>query len=173
MNNRLIISNLLRFLLFMLMQVLVLNYINLFGYINPYFFIFFILLLPFETPAYLVLLIGFSSGLVMDGFSDSGGIHAAAGSLISFIRPSILKTISARREYEPGVQARASDLGWPWFLKYTLIMVSIYEFVIICLELFRLSLIPAALLRFGLSVLLTMTLIVIYEFLFRTTRKKM
>lgn len=173
MNNRLIINNLLRFLLFMLMQVLVFNYINLFGFINPSFYILFILLLPFETPTYLVLMIGFFSGLIMDGFSDSGGIHAAAASFVSFLRSYILKTISARREYEPGIQPRAADLGWPWFLKYTLIMVSIYEFISIGLELFRLSMVPEAFLRIGLTVALTMTLIVFYEFLFRTPRKKL
>lgn len=155
----------------MFLQVMVFNYINLFGYINPSFYIFFILLLPFETPAYLMLIIAFSSGLIMDGFTDSGGIHAAASTLVAFLRPQILKTISSKREYEPGVQVRASDLGWPWFLKYCLSMVAIYQIMTIGLEVFRWSMIPSSLLRLGISTALTLILIIIYEYLLRTPRK--
>ena len=47
------------FLVAVLVQVLFLNQVQFSGYINPYFYIVFVLLLPLSTPRYLLLLLGF------------------------------------------------------------------------------------------------------------------
>ena len=44
------VRNIIRFVFLVLLQVLILNNIQFSGYINPYFYIYFILLLPFDTP---------------------------------------------------------------------------------------------------------------------------
>ncbi|MCJ7757879.1 MAG: rod shape-determining protein MreD, partial [Gillisia sp.] len=45
-----ILSNSIRFILLILFQVLLLNNINFLGYINPYLYVLFLILYPFNTP---------------------------------------------------------------------------------------------------------------------------
>lgn len=70
-----------------LLQVLLLNNIQFSGYINPYMYVLFILLLPFETPRYLLLLLGFFLGLLVDIFSNTPGFHASATTFLAFCAP--------------------------------------------------------------------------------------
>ena len=64
--SRVILFNVLRFFLLILLQVLILNNIYLGGLINPYFYIYFILLLPYDVPGGLLLLFGFLLGAGVD-----------------------------------------------------------------------------------------------------------
>ena len=59
-------KNLIRFVVLVLIQVMILNNIQVSGFINPYMYVLFILLLPFETPNWLLLLLSFFLGLSVD-----------------------------------------------------------------------------------------------------------
>lgn len=80
-----------RFVFLVLLQVVLLNHINFLGYINPYFYIMFILILPVSLPNWQVILLGFLLGLSIDLFGDSGGMHAAASLVIAYLRPKLLR----------------------------------------------------------------------------------
>ena len=81
------------FILLLLIQLLVLNNINLGGYINPYVYLLFILLLPYGTPRWVLLLVGFFTGLVVDYFSNTLGLHASATLILAFFGPSLTAPI--------------------------------------------------------------------------------
>ncbi|HPS84961.1 MAG TPA: rod shape-determining protein MreD, partial [Bacteroidales bacterium] len=110
MNNKLILSNIFRFLIVILLQVTIFNYTNLFGYINPFVYLYFVLLIPFETPMWIALLLAFLTGFTQDLFTSTGGLHAAATTAIAYLRPVLLRTIVSKREYESGLQPGVSDL---------------------------------------------------------------
>jgi len=76
---------------FLLLQVLVLNNILLFNHINPYLYIVFIFLFPFQKNRFPILILAFILGLLIDVFSNSGGIHAFATVLIAFLRLTFFK----------------------------------------------------------------------------------
>ena len=78
MLNNLIFVNTVRFLLLVLVQVLLLNQINLFGYVNPYLYLLFIIIYPFTGNKSLLIFLSFLLGLFVDFFSDSGGIQEEA-----------------------------------------------------------------------------------------------
>nr|MBP9638025.1 rod shape-determining protein MreD [Bacteroidaceae bacterium] len=59
-------------------QVLVLNQIHIFGYATPIIYIYVLLKLPPEISRNGLLLWGFSSGLIIDLFSNKPGMHADA-----------------------------------------------------------------------------------------------
>ena len=126
MNNDLL-NNIFRFIFLVALQVLLLDHIQFGGFINPYLYIFFILLLPFETPKAILLLLAFLLGFTIDIFSNTYGLHAAASVFMAFWRPSILKSISARQEYEPGMRPVLSDQGFMWVFFYSLILISIHH----------------------------------------------
>ena len=89
--NKFLVSNIARFVILVLIQVLILNNINFLGFINPYLYVLFILLLPLNLTHYKVIFFSFLMGLTIDLFEDSGGINAAASVLIGFLRPSFLR----------------------------------------------------------------------------------
>lgn len=163
--------NIIRFIFLVLFQVFILNNINLGGYINPYFYVFFILLLPFETPKWLLLMSSFLLGLSVDMFSDTAGLNAAACVFMAFCRPYILGVVSSRQEYEPGIQPIIRDLGFNWFFSYALILVSIHHLLLFYLEVFSFSEFFHTFLRTFLSIAFTMLLLILSQYILYRPKK--
>src|SRR6056297_4336346 len=88
------------FILLLTLQILVLNNIQLSGFINPYLYVLFILILPFETPKWMLLLLAFILGMVVDLFSHTPGMHTSATVFMAFLRPYVLEFFSPRDGYE-------------------------------------------------------------------------
>jgi len=84
MNKPLNMATLFIFLLFL--QVFVLNNILFLDSINPYLYIAFVFLYPLKTNRISFLFYSFLLGLLVDFFSDSGGIHAFSILCIAYIR---------------------------------------------------------------------------------------
>jgi rod shape-determining protein MreD len=84
MNKPLNMVALFIFLLFL--QVFVLNNILFLDSINPYLYIVFVFLYPLKTNRIPFLFYSFLLGLLVDFFSDSGGIHAFSILYIAYIR---------------------------------------------------------------------------------------
>jgi hypothetical protein len=156
--------NIFRFIVLILVQILIFNNIELGGYINPYVYVLFILLLPFETPAWITLSAGFLLGLIIDIFSETLGMHAAATVFISFIRPYTLAYFAPRDGYEPGSYPRVFYYGLPWFIKYAFIMVLAHHLLLFYVEMFKFQDFFATFLRVILSTFFTTTLIVVSQF---------
>ena len=91
--NNLIFKNIIRFIALVVIQIFIFNKIYLSGYINPYVFLMFVILLPFETPWWFLLISSFGIGLSVDLFTGSMGVHAAATTFMAFSRPFIVKTL--------------------------------------------------------------------------------
>ena len=152
------------FILLILLQVLLFNNIQFSGYINPYVYVMIILLLPFDIPGWLLLIVSFLTGLTIDFFSSSPGMHASATLLAGFTRPYVLRLISPRDGYESGSDLSMPAYGFKWFFIYTLIMVLIHHTILFYLEVFRFADFFRTLLRVLLSSLFTIIFILLAEF---------
>lgn len=152
------------FILLMLLQILLFNNIQFSGYINPYVYLMFILLLPFEIPSWLLLSLSFGTGLIMDLFSGTPGMHTAATVLAGFVRPYILRVISPRDGYEPGSGPSMLTYGFRWFFIYTLFIILIHHFVLFYIEVFRFADFFRTLLRVFLSSLFSLAFILLIEY---------
>lgn len=133
------INNIIRFVVLVLLQVLVFDNIEFSGHINPYIYILFIILLPFETPNWLLLVLAFFLGFTVDLFSLTPGMHASATVFAAFLRPFVLKNFSPRDGYEPGTLPTVSYYGLLWFAKYAAILVLAHHFFLFTMEIFRLG----------------------------------
>jgi rod shape-determining protein MreD len=129
----------LQFILFVLIQVLVLNNIQLADTINPYLYILFLLWLPIETNKALVMGIAFVLGLSIDVFTDTMGMHASASVFLAFVRPSVLNLLAPRDGYELNEPPTAGALGWFWFLRYAAICTLLHHIFLFFVEVFRFS----------------------------------
>lgn len=164
MNSSLIRYGLL-FILLMLMQVLLFNNINFSGYVNPFVYVLFILVLPVEIPNWLLLIISFLTGLVIDIFSGTPGMHTSATVLAGFARPYVLMLISPRDGYEPGSDPSLFHYGIRWFVIYISIIVFIHHIALFYLEVFRFTDFFRTLLRVFLSSLFSVTFILLLEYI--------
>jgi hypothetical protein len=163
MSNR-VLLNTVRFFTLIVLQMLVFNHIQFSGYINPYFYVLFILLLPFETPGWLMLILSFLLGLSIDFVSDTHGLHTMATVFMAYIRPFMLRGLAPRDGYEPGTYPRITYYGLGWFAKYAIILIVLHHLVLFYVEIFRLSEFFSTLLRVILSSIFTFIFIVISQY---------
>ena len=157
--------NILRFIILVLFQVLVLNNVQFSGYVNPFMYVLFILLLPFETPRWLLLISGFLLGLSVDIFSNTLGLHASASVFMAFLRPYVLQVISPRDGYESGTFPRVFYYGLTWFLNYAVILVVMHHLFLFYFEVFRFSEFFRTLLRVILSSSFSIVIIVLSQYI--------
>ncbi len=158
------------FLALIIIQILVLNNMQISSYLNPYCYVLLILILPLETPGWLLLSVAFVLGLIIDsfpqGWSGAGaslGFHAFATVLMAFSRPYILKWINPRDEYDAGTKPGAKDLGFGWYIRYSSLMIGIHHLSLFLFESLSFARLPETLLRIALSGMFTLLLIIVWE----------
>ena len=131
-----ILKNSVRFILWLLIQIIILNEIPpLHQFITPYLYFIFILWLPFGTNRLTTTLLGFAIGYSLDMFTNTPGLHAAAATLIGYLRPTILNILLAQEATEeltkePSIGA----MGWGPFVFYIFILTFIHHFYLVLLE---------------------------------------
>ena len=164
-------KNISRFIFLVLFQVLILNHINLGGFVNPYFYIYFILLLPFATPRWLLLISAFLLGFSVDLFTHTLGLNTAASVLTAFARPFVITFISSGTEYETGERPSLKNQDQKWFSYYSIILILIHHFALFYLEIFRFREFFTTFLRVLLSSAFTFLLVMVSEYLFYYRQK--
>lgn len=160
------VKHFLRFVFLVFFQIFILNNIEVSGYINPYFYILFVLLLPVDTDKWLLLISAFMLGLFIDIFSDTAGMHAAATTLAAFTRPGIINMITQKQELDTGTEPSGKEFGLRNFLTYSFLITSIHHISLFYIEVFRFSEFFSTLYRAVLSIIFTMILIIITNYLF-------
>ena len=112
-NNWLIWSGILIFA-----QSLIINKIQVYGFLNPYIYVSVFLIVPTYIGKIPLLLIGALVGGFMDLTLLTGGIHLMASTLTCFFQPKILGYIVPRAD-EENLPFMPSDLGIPKWLIYS------------------------------------------------------
>jgi rod shape-determining protein MreD len=151
------------FILLLAIQVLLLNNIQFSGYVNPYVYILFILLLPIETPSWLLLILAFMTGLTVDLTSGTLGLHTSATVFAGFIRPYVLNVLSPDEGYEPGDMPGIGTFGLRWFITYVLVIVLLHHIFLFYIEVFRFEYFFRTLLRALLSTGFSVLFIIIVQ----------
>lgn len=167
--NNMVSTNIVRFVLLVLAQILVLNHINFLGYINPYVYILFIILFPVKNSRTLFIFLAFLLGLTVDLFSDSGGIHAAACVTIAYIRPVVLKFCFGMIYEHQTIKFSNVEFGSK--LTYIALLTGIHHLVLFSLEVFNFSRIILTLQKTLFSSIFTIILCVIITIIFSRKTK--
>lgn len=137
MQNSDLLVNIGRFSLLIVVQILLFNHINFMGYVNPYPYILFILVFPFTGNKSLLIFLGFMLGLLVDIFSDSGGVHAAACTFLAYARPLLLKfSFGVSYEFNT-IKLSKADFGAR--ITYITLAVLLHHLVLFTLEIFNIS----------------------------------
>lgn len=131
-----IIKHVIRFVLLILLQVWVLDKVSFDGFGIPYAYVMFILLLPFDINKSLMLILAFFTGLVMDIFGNTLGLHTASLVLLAFARPGVLHFYFPRLETQIGEEPGIAKLGLMGFIKYALTLILLFQVALVYLEVF-------------------------------------
>lgn len=161
-----IVKNIIRLLIFVLVQGLIFGQLN-FGYgIHPMIYPLFIILLPFDTRPITLMFLAFLTGIGVDFFMNTFGLHASTAVLIAYIRPSVFKRFSPREDYDVLKEPIASEWGYAWFIKVSGTLVLIHHFWFFLLEYFKWSAWKEILLSTVLSAILTLIIFIVIQILF-------
>ncbi len=167
MGLNIILKNIGLFLLLVFLQVFLLDNIFLTRFdINPNFYILFLLLLPFETPGWLLLVLAFFLGLTVDVFADTAGIGAGSLLFAAFLRPLFLKILQPRDGYAPDTVPSIGQYGIGWFFKYSVILIFVQNLVYQLLIVFSFAGFLVSLYKALLGTFFVLLLVFLSQFLF-------
>lgn len=164
--SRTIIYNLLRFITLVFIQVFLLKNISLYQVVTPYFYILFILLLPFNISNVLLYVLGFVLGITIDAFYDTPGLHAASCVLLAYVRIIFINITVQKEGFDNEPEPTLGLMGFRWFFLYALILTFLHHFFLLNLESFHLSQILFTLTRVIFSTIFTVLLMLISGLMF-------
>lgn len=162
-----LVKNIFRLIVFILVQVYILDKMHLHRFVIPVLYYLFILWLPFSLSRISLLLIGFATGLSLDYFTNTPGLHAAACVLIAYARPFIINLLTpkdtAEFNYrEPSPRA----MGWAPYTVYAFVMTLLHHTYLYLLEWLDLGNPVAFAIKVGATTGISMLLIFTVELLF-------
>jgi rod shape-determining protein MreD len=162
--NRGVLRFILTAVIILLVQVLIMNNIQFSGFINPYIYVMIIMLLPVELAQWIVLLIAFGVGLLMDSSAGTPGMHTSATVLAGFVRPYLLSYISPSDGYQQGEWPSMYIYGVRWFAVYALWMLLIHHTAFFFIEVFKFQDFFRTLVRVVLSTAFSLIFVVVAEY---------
>ena len=167
--NSALLGNIARFILLLTAQIIIFNRIDLFGFINPFPYVLFIILYPVNGNKSGLLAASFLLGLLMDMFWNSGGVHAAACLVLAYYRPAIFKfSFGLSYEYQT---VRLNDVVTPERFSFLLIAIVLHHFVLFVLEVFKVSFLWDILVRTLLSTIFTIITCIIIIYIIKPSKR--
>jgi hypothetical protein len=168
MNSALFV-NIFRFLLLLAVQIIVFNNMNFLGYISPFPYVLFIILYPVNGNKFGLLFASFLLGIIMDMFSNSGGIHTTACLILAYYRPYLFRfSFGLSYEYQT---VKLNDVLTPERFSFILLSVVIHHFVLFILEAFKISFILDILIRTLFSTIFTIIICIIIIYIIKPNKR--
>jgi hypothetical protein len=167
MTLREIITTILLFVLYLALQILLARNIVLFDYAFCFVYIACILLLPNEMSMTWLLLIAFVTGIIIDTFYNTLGMHAAATVLMAYFRPLVVRAQIDVPGLESRIEFSLQELGTAAFLRYVFVMALIHHTALFFIEASSIELIIPTLIRVVASTVLTSVSVLLIQFFTR------
>jgi rod shape-determining protein MreD len=157
-----VIKIIINFTVFVLLQVWVLNNVHLFRVVAPLLYVYVIVKLPIQMTRTQNILIAFLLGLIIDVFSNTLGLHAAACSLIGLLRNPLVES-HVEKDMIEGTTPSYNTFGTGAFMRYVFTLVLVHHVALFLIESITLFDPLFLLLRICASVLLTTLCIFVLE----------
>lgn len=155
------------FLLYLLLQILIVRNMVLFDYGFCFIYVACIVLMPNEISQTALLLLAFVTGVIIDMFYNTLGIHAAATVLMTYVRPLVIRVQMSQRIQEARLIFTLQELGFVDFFKYVFVLVMVHHTALFLIEAGNISLVIPTTLRIVASALFTTLSITLIQFFAR------
>jgi len=169
MNSKTILINIFRWIVLLFVQIFLLRNLNFYSLPTPFLYVLFILVLPFGIPNLLLFCIAFGTGLALDAFYDTLGVHTTACVALAFVRILFI-SVSVNRDAFDEPEPSLGNMGFKWFSFYTVICILVHHLVVFFLEAFKFTAILYTLGRCLVSVIFTLFTILLVEFIFHNRK---
>ncbi|MFA6277859.1 MAG: rod shape-determining protein MreD [Pedobacter sp.] len=169
MNSKTIFINIFRWFVLLFVQVFLLRNLSFYNLSTPFIYVLFILVLPFGIPNLLLFIIAFGTGLTLDTFYDTLGVHTTACVALAFVRILFI-SVSVNRDAFDEPEPSLGNMGFKWFSIYAILCIFVHHFVVFFLEAFKLSEFSYTLGRCVLSVIFTLFIVLLVEFIFHNRK---
>ena len=167
-----LIRNILRFICLVFAQIMIFDNIRFGNFVHPCVYVLFVMLLPFDTPKWRLLIDGFLIGMAIDIFTGTPGLNAAATVFMAFLRPYIIKITTRKSDIDENNTPSISEMGLKWFVVYGLLMLIVHNLVFFWLEAFSVKLIGVVLLEVLLSVPVSLFVMILIMYMFKPIKNK-
>ncbi|MDR2968138.1 MAG: rod shape-determining protein MreD [Tannerellaceae bacterium] len=127
------VRNLIYFILFVSIQVLFLNHIHFLRMATPFLYVYFFLKLPYGMSRSQMLFLSFITGLAIDAFTNTPGMHAAACTLAGFVREPLIRFLIGK-DMPEGLYPSFRTFGYGSFFRYTFLIVAIHHLILFGIE---------------------------------------
>lgn len=164
--NRDVVLKIIAFFSYILLQVLLFNKMVLLGKGFAFIYVGFLLTFQFELGIIIAMLIGFTTGIAVDVFSNTLGINASASVLLMYLRPFVFKWFTPHGGYPIGAKPTPTVMGFNWFSTYSLILIFIHHSILFIVEAGGFNLILYTVQKIILSTFFTFSVVIIIQYLF-------
>lgn len=168
-----IIAQVFYFVVYLVLQVVIMQNVVLFDVAFCFLYVGFLLMLPFDSGPVRLMLLGLLMGLAVDIFYNSFGIHAAASVFIMYLRPYLVSVLAPRGGYEPGMTPKLKVMGLEWFTVYSLILIFLHHLVLFFVEAGGFGMLGYTLLKTAASTVFTFVVILIIQYLFYSSKRSL
>lgn len=168
-----IVAQVFYFIIYLILQVVLVQKMVLFDVAFCFLYLGFLLMLPFESGAIRLMLMGLLMGLCVDIFYNSLGIHAAASVFIMYLRPYVVSLIAPRGGYEAWMTPKLKIMGFEWFSVYSLMLIFMHHLLLFFVEAGGFSNFFYTLLKVLASTAFTFVVVVIIQYLFYSSRRSL
>lgn len=158
-----------RWVVLLFVQIFLLRNMGFYNLSIPFIYILFILVLPFRIPNLLLYIIAFGTGLTVDAFYDTLGVHTAACVALAFVRISFI-AVSLNRDSVDEPEPSLGNMGLKWFSLYAVLCILAHHLVVFFLEAFKFTELAYTLSRSLLSVIFSFFIILLVEFIFHNKK---
>lgn len=161
-----VIKHSVRLILFVFVQALIFNQLEIGWGIQFMIYPLFIFLLPRDMNIFLTMLVSFFLGIAIDSISNTYGLHASSAVFVAYVRPYIYKMFEPRDGYEAGNELSYHNMDFPWIVSAQGLLLLLHHLWFFMIEIFKLNELLYILQKTGLSLPATFILCVLIQMLF-------
>jgi len=154
--------------LYVIIQIMILNQILFFSYINPYLYIILIVTLPLKTSSIFLFVYSFILGFCIDIFSMSIGYHSTACVLIAFFKNTIQKLTIPNNILNDDDEITLKKIGNQAYIIFTFILILSHHTFLFFLEHFEINF--KIILKILLSTIASLIIIYITQLLLQSKK---
>ena len=155
-----------RLLLVFVLQILLFDHLHIGSWGTVMMYILFLINLPVRLPRWAEMLIGFAVGMMIDIWHSTLGVHIAACVALTYVRPLLLhRAVQDIERIKDNLSSE--NIGRAEYTKCAVILTILHHFIVFSLETWNLQFWWMIILQTLISSLMTLTIILGYEYLKR------
>jgi len=146
------------------LQLIMFNNVNFLGFINPWIYIFLIIIIPASIKENYLIIISFLMGLLLDSLFSTSGINTISLISVAWLRNYLLKKIFSGKNYDKKKFISIKNNGFNLYLKYVTTIVFIHHGILILVDYVNFIKISEIMMKTILSSIVSIVIIMCFSF---------